>query len=52
MNMYSIGLYYDQDTKRNRWAVFCSITHTWIFPTRYGRLAAEKLCNKLNKGKL
>jgi len=46
--MYSIGLYYDQDTNRKRWAVFCSITRTWVFPENYGKLAAEKLCNKLN----
>lgn len=34
---------------RRRWAVFCSPSMTWVFPERYGRLAAERLARRLNR---
>lgn len=45
---YSIEKYYDQDTKRIRYAVFCNTTHCWYFAKKYGKNAAVKLANKLN----
>lgn len=44
---YSIGLYYDQETGRKRWAVYGGV---WYFPARYGVKAARALCNRLNGG--
>lgn len=34
---------------RYRWAVLHHPTGVWYFPTRYGRLAAQRLANRLNK---
>lgn len=34
---------------RCRWAVLHLSTRVWYFPTRYGRLAAQRLANRLNK---
>lgn len=45
---FSLGLYHDQDTGRTRWAVL-GPTSTWYFPTTYGRLAAMRLCEQLNR---
>lgn len=39
--------YFDQDTNRERWAVYCGTV--WYFPKRYGKAAARALCRKLNK---
>jgi len=46
---YEIGKYYDQDTQRERWAVFAKASRTWVLPERYGKKAAEKLAKHLNK---
>lgn len=46
--MFETGLYLDQDTGRERWAVLDCRTHVWYFPKRYGRRAAEVLCRRLN----
>lgn len=48
--MYSIGQYYDQDTNRTRWAVFCGVTNTWYLPPKYGKRAAIKMSKQFNKG--
>jgi hypothetical protein len=47
--MYSLGLYYDNSTGKERYAVFCSRTSTWYFAKRYGKNAAQSFCNRLNK---
>jgi len=44
-----IGLYRDQDTGRSRWATFDYVARVWYFPERYGREAAERLANRLNR---
>lgn len=49
-NCYSVGKYYDAETSRYRWAVWCSQSQVWYFPQRYGRIAAERLAARLNKG--
>jgi hypothetical protein len=48
--MFSVGKYYDTETQRHRWAVWCASSQVWYFPTRYGRKCAEALANRLNKG--
>lgn len=48
---YSAGMYRGSEG-RERWAVFNSRTHTWTFPDRYGKKAAEQLARKLNAQKL
>ena len=45
---YEAALYYNQDTNRNQWAVFCCTTHCWYFAKRYGKAAATKLAEKMN----
>lgn len=46
---YSAGIYQGYGNERDRWAVFCAITHSWIFPSRYGKKAAEALAKRLNR---
>ncbi len=41
------GLYFDQDTQRQRWAVI-GPRDVWYFPSRYGKAAARALCRRLN----
>ncbi len=48
MSGYTTGIYRDQDTGRQRWAV-CGPTDTWYFPARYGKAAARALCRRLNR---
>lgn len=45
---YCTGIYLDQDTGRQRWAVV-GPTDVWYFPKHYGRKAARALCRRLNK---
>lgn len=47
--MYSVGLYKDYSTQKERYAVYCSRTQTWYFAKQYGKLAAERFCKRLNK---
>lgn len=48
MTGYMVGIYRDQDTGRQRWAVVGG--SVWYFPTTYGRRAARALCRRLNRG--
>jgi hypothetical protein len=44
---YSAGIYRGQGPRR--WAVFCSQSRTWYFPTKTGKRAAEIMAQELNK---
>lgn len=46
---YEAGLYFNPDIGRSQWAVFCTQTHVWYFATRYGKAAAGKLAEKMNR---
>lgn len=48
--MFHVALYYDQDTQRKRWAVFCVSSQVWYFGKRYGKKEAENLKQRLLKG--
>lgn len=48
MGNFSIGLYRDNDTGRNRWGVMGPAC-VWYFPRRYGKQAARALCRRLNQ---
>lgn len=47
--MFEAGQYFNQDTGRYVWAVFCKPSRTWVFCTRPGRVAAQRLARKLNE---
>lgn len=48
MNPFEIGIYRDQDTGRNRWAVLDKTSGAWYFPKAYGKMAAIALARRLN----
>lgn len=43
------GKYHDQDTGKERWAVYCSESGVWYFPDRYGKREAERLASRMNR---
>lgn len=45
---FSIALYYDQDTDRQVWGVFCAVSHVWYFPVINSEAAAIDLARRLN----
>jgi hypothetical protein len=45
---FSVGIYRDQDTGRQRWAVV-GPADAWYFPRSYGKRAAQTLCRRLNR---
>lgn len=47
--IYSVQLYRDNDTGRERWAVLGSVMCVWYFPSQYGKKAATALANRLNR---
>lgn len=44
---FLVGVYFDPDTQRERWAVL-GPSDEWYFPKRYGIKAAKALCKRLN----
>ncbi len=46
---FTVGRYRDQDTGRERWAVFAAPSRTWQFPARPGRGPAQALADRLNR---
>lgn len=46
---YSAAIYTDYGSGCNRWAVYCKSTGCYYFANRYGKTAAQRLANKLNK---
>ena len=47
---YSVGIYRDAATGRNRIAVYDSGARVWYFARRYGNRAAQSLAARLNRG--
>ncbi len=45
---FSIALYYDQDTDRQVWGVFCAVSHVWYFPEHDTEAAASDMADRLN----
>lgn len=39
---YSIGQYFNQDTRRHQRGVSCNITGLWYFAKRYGKAAFDE----------
>ena len=47
--IYKVGQHREHNTGRYRWGVQDTKTNVWYFSRQYGKLAADKLANKLNK---
>jgi hypothetical protein len=46
---YFAGQYNDPETKRQRWAVVQMPSCVWYFPKRYGKTAAERLAQHMER---